>query len=55
MRTIILICAIGSLIAVGLSAAISPWYVAVIWGHTASTWAFIAGIEYTNKDWTDEL
>lgn len=53
MRTIALICAIGSLIGVGISAAVSPWYVAVIWGFTASTWAFTAGVEHANKAWKE--
>lgn len=55
MKAITLICAIGSLIALGLSAAISPWYVAVIWGLTASIWAFGAGVVYTSEAWMDEL
>lgn len=55
MRAITLVCMIGSLIAMGLSAATSAWYVTVIWGLTASIWSFNAGVEKTNKFWMDEL
>ena len=55
MRAVTLICAIASLIAVGLSAATYPWYITAIWSLTASIWAFGAGVVHTSEAWKDEL
>lgn len=55
MRKLTLACLVGSLIAMGLSATTNDWYITVLWGLTASIWAFTAGIEHTKKALTGEL
>ena len=54
MRTLTLLCLVGSLIVACLSATTGPWYITGLWSVTASIWAFTAGIEYTKKALTGE-
>ena len=45
---------IGSIVMVGMSAAMSDyWFLPVLWGLIATMWAFIAGGEYTDKAWRE--